>query len=59
MFNCFRPKPQEAEGGMPTDYDDARPEGYHRNWNASVVDEEEEDEEKEEEDHEEEHDNEE
>jgi len=59
MFNRFWPKPLEAKGDMLTDNDDARPEEYRRNRNASVVDEAEGDEEEQEEEHKEEHDNEE
>jgi len=43
MINCFWHKPPEAEGDMQTDDDNASPEEYRGNWNASavVVDEEE------------------
>jgi len=58
MFNPFWPTPPEAEGDMQTDDDDARPEEYCRNQNASVVDEDKEDKEEEEDEDEEEHNNE-
>jgi len=59
MLNRFWPTPLEAEGDMQTDNDDARPEEFHRNRNATVVDENEDDEQEEEEEDKEEHDHEE
>ena len=37
-FNCFWPKPLEAEGDIETDDENARPQQYHSNRKASVVD---------------------
>jgi len=53
MFNCFGPKPPQAEGDMQTDDNAARPEEYRMKQIASVDEDKEDEAEKDKEDNEE------